>query len=515
VQTVLSPAASGDSWYLLASLLALAVPVGAGLLAAGLGRGKNAAHTMTLALLSLPLAVLAVAAVGFGLMCGGTGTAVAAGRWLLGPHGWGFAGGRYFFLVGATPLATAAVLAAIARVAAAAAIPIGATAERWRVDAFSCFTVVLSAVIVPVGACWVWGGGWIARLGGIDVGGSAAIHLQAGAVALVTARLLGPRAGKFDLRGRPRPIVGHHLPIAMLGNALTAIGIVGLNLLGSAPANAAAALLNTILAGAAGAAAAALLTRRLYRRPDPSLIGNGLLAGLVAVAAGCTIESPGVALATGAIAGCLVVPAVLLLERRGVDDPVGAISTHGLGGLWGTLAVGLFSGRPAQYWVQAAMALACVVWPAVSAATAFVVIGWWMRGNRVAPAVESLGLDIPQLGVAAYPEFLNPMTTHPVEARPLEPRPAHLPANTTGRRRYAVVIDGADPSSLIAAWSALCQAREAGPSPHFAAVYPYLTTVSGNRFRFNGGEPALVRSNLEQLLAGALDGRPLNARVES
>jgi hypothetical protein len=175
----------------------------------------------------------------------------------------------------------------------------------------------------------------------------------------------------------------------------------------------------------------------------------------------------------------------------------------------------VFAGNAHQLAVQAIMAAACFAWAAAAAGVAFKAVGWWIGGNRVSSAVESLGLDVPQLGVAAYPEFLNPMSTNAAPSLAPEPRPAHLPTPTTGRHRYGVVVEGVDPAVLIAAWSALCQARAAMPSAQFTAVYPFLTTVSGTRFRFNGGDPPVVRANLAELLAEATGQQLLTTRVES
>ena len=496
-------------------LIALAAPLGIGLAAMGFGRAKNAAHTMSLAFIVVPLTVLAFAAIGFGFMCGGADAALGLNRWLIRSHGWGILGGGAIFLIGVAAPAFSLLLVNMIRVAVAAAITIGATAERWRIDAFACFTLLAAALIYPVVGCWVWGRGWFAHWGGIDAGGSCAIHLQAGTIALVAALLLGPRAGKYDPRGRPRPLVGHHLPLALLGNGILALAIIALNLVGADVDQAPRALLNSLLAAAAGAVAAGLLTRRLYTRPDPSLVGNGLLAGLVSIAAGCAVEGPYAALFTGVVAGCLVVPSVLQLELLGLDDPVGAVSMHGIGGLWGTLAVGFFAGRHGQIGVQALGALATIAWAFIAGAVCFRIVSWIFGRNRVTAAVESAGLDVPQLGVAAYPEFLNPLTSTATPTHTPEPRPASLPTPTRGRHRYAIVIDSVDPATLIAAWSALCQARDATPPPQFAAVYPFVTTVSGTRFRFNGGDPAQVRANLAELLTAALGGKPVSTRLET
>lgn len=418
---------------LFAAFLILFMQAGFGLMATGLCRAKNAAHTMAMHLLVLGVVMVALFSVGFAFL----GDSPA--RALL-PH-WTFHHSRGYFLQADRndPAALCWFLLMAGYAAVAASIPTGALAERWSLKSFVVFIFFLGAIVFPVFACWLWTGGWLAQLGArwhmghgaIDYAGSGVVHLLGGTLAFVTTWYIRPRIGKYDENGRPRPILGHDVPMVMLGTLILAFGWFGFTTGPSFVFNDGRAALiatNTLLAGAAGALAAAAYMWLLYGRPDPSLTCNGLLAGLVAICAGCAFVSPWAAFLIGMIGGAVAVWGVLLCERRGVDDPVGATSVHGLAGLWGILAIGLFAdgtfgdgfhtvagpvrglfygGGATQLLCQLLAAGACIVWAVVAGGAAFALLDRLLGSNRVPPEVEMAGLDIPEMGAPGYPEFIS------------------------------------------------------------------------------------------------------------
>ncbi len=329
-------------------------------------------------------------------------------------------------------------LASLAGVAAI--IPVGACAERWSLAGILLFSLVIGAALFPAYGGWVWGG-WLARLGEmgclghgvVDHSGSSVIHLQAGALAMICAAMLGPRIGKYDENARPRPIIGHHIPMMFLGTIILLVGGFGINLAWSLTAGDGRAFLigvNTMLAAAAGMLSSCVYMWWRFGRPDPSMMCNGLVAGIVAIAAPCAFVAPWAAFIIGAVAGTLAVISVFFWEHLGVDDPVGAISTHGVSGIWGMLAVGLLAdgtGGTAingaggnvvglfydhaagmhQLLAQLIGIAVCLGWNVIPGGAAFWIIGKATGGNRVAGEVEVAGLDIPQLGAPGYPEFIN------------------------------------------------------------------------------------------------------------
>jgi Amt family ammonium transporter len=269
----------------------------------------------------------------------------------------------------------------------------------------------------------------------VDFGGGAVVHLQAGAVALVGALILGPRIGKYDAAGRPKPIFGHHMPMVFLGTLLFAAGwsvyLVALAACRGAGTSAGVIAVNTLLACAAGVLTACTVMWRNFGKPDPTMMCSGLLASLAAISAGAPFLAPWAAVATGIGAGALACLGVVGLEKRRIDDPAGVISVHGLGGLWGVIALGLwadgvhgsdllpavgaapaggvtglFYGCFGQLLAQLILALAAVVWAAAASALLFFVLGRVFDGNRVAPDVEVAGLDLYEMGSPAYPDFI-------------------------------------------------------------------------------------------------------------
>ena len=350
----------GVPWLFCAGCLVLLMPAGLGLLATGLTRAKNASHTAFLTFFGCAIAVLGV--------------------WL-GDFVWGNAFAPFFWR------------AAVACVVVC--IPIGALAERWSLKNFEVTAGIMAAVLFPLLALWTWGGGWLARLGFEDAAGAGVVHAAGGLVALAGAAVLGPRIGRYNKDGALVPIPAHNVPLALFGTLLLTAGWLAFNT-GRAPANAHAIGAVTILAGASGAVVAATFMTFTTTKPDPTITMNGWLAGLVASSAG--FVRPAAGLAVGAVAGLLVCVVIRLLDKRRIDDPVGVIAVHGVGGLCGVLAGGTHFG---------AQALGAGVLVAVAGGGAWIFFKLIDKilPMRVAPEVELEGLDVSETGVVGYPEF--------------------------------------------------------------------------------------------------------------
>jgi Amt family ammonium transporter len=452
-------------WTLVAGFLVMFMQAGFALVETGLVRAKNVAHTMSMNFMVYGLGMFGFFACGFAFLCGGlNGTAIGGpatlggtptlnsmltfGAAVNGDHGWGLLGLKGFFLSGAGYDAAAIVLFLFMMVFmdTTATIVTGACAERWKFKSFFLYSIIVGGIIYPIFGCWVWGGGWLAQLGyrsglghgAVDYAGSGVVHLQGGALAFITAFLIGPRIGKYDENGKVKPILAHHIPMVMLGTFILAFGWFGFNA-GSSLAGADGRIgiiaTNTMLASMSGALAAAIYVWMMHGKPDPSMMCNGMLAGLVAITAPCAFVSPVSAFIIGAVAGVLVVVSVAFFDKVHVDDPVGAISVHGTCGAWGVLSVGIFAdGTYGQGWngvgandylgkagmgvtgllhgdhtqivAQAIEVIACVGWNVIVGGLAFVIVGKLVGGNRVSAAVEIAGLDVPEMGAPGYPEFI-------------------------------------------------------------------------------------------------------------
>jgi Amt family ammonium transporter len=420
---------------LFAGFLIFFMQAGFGLVATGLCRAKNAAHTMAMHLLVTGVVVAAFFAFGFGLMGDGPARSI--------PTNWTFLHGRGFFLqaVRNDPATLAWFVLMAGYACVAAAIPAGALVERWSLKSFIVFTLIVGALVWPIYGCWIWSGGWLAQLGVkmhlghgvVDYAGSSTVHLLGGTLAAVATWFVRPRIGKYDESGRPRPILGHHVPMVMAGTLILAFGWFGFTTgrsLAASDGRSSLIAVNTLLAGSGGAMAAALYMWLLYGRPDPSLTCNGLLAGLVAICASCAFVSPWAAFLIGIIGGVITVWGVLLCERRGLDDPVGATSVFGLCGVWGMLAVGLladgtfgdsingvagsvrgllYGGGASQLLAQLIATATCIIWATATGLITLRVLERMLGSNRVSPEVEMAGLDIPEMGAPGYPEFISRM----------------------------------------------------------------------------------------------------------
>ena len=294
-------------------------------------------------------------------------------------------------------------------VATAASVVSGTVAERIKVWPFLIFVVVLSAVIYPVQASWVWGGGWLNELGFVDFAGSTLVHSVGGWCALTGAIILGARKGKYTADGKVNPIPGANMPLATLGTFVLWFGWFGFNggsqlALGSAADATAMSIVyvNTNIGAAGGVVAAMVLTQLLYKKVDLSIALNGALAGLVAITAGPDLTNHATSMIIGAIGGALVVFSVPLLDKLKIDDVVGAISVHLVAGIWGTLCVGIFGVGTVSTQLIGIVSIGAFVVVASS-------IVWFILkatvGIRIDEEDEANGSDMAECGMEAYPEF--------------------------------------------------------------------------------------------------------------
>ncbi|MFW5883575.1 MAG: ammonium transporter, partial [Verrucomicrobiota bacterium] len=287
--------------------------------------------------------------------------------------------------------------------ATAAKIVSGAVAERIKLPSFMLFAALLVGLGYPVMGSWAWGeGGWLAKMGFVDFAGGMVIHGVGGFAALAAVIVLGPRLGKYSKDGKPQPILGHNLPLAAIGVYLLWFGWFGFNggaVASASPEEVGRVMLATALGGATGALSCMLFTKLLTGKLDLSISLNGALAGLVSITAGANSITLNYVPIIGIIAGGLVVVAILFFERVGLDDPVGAISVHGICGAWGTLAVGLFG--EANFWWQA---LGVFSYALTAFVFAFIVMAALKAtiGIRPSEADEETGLDIAEHGQEAY-----------------------------------------------------------------------------------------------------------------
>ncbi|MGE4520081.1 MAG: ammonium transporter [Desulfobacteraceae bacterium] len=391
-------------WTLIAACLVFFMQAGFALVEAGFTRAKNSINIMMKNLMDFSIGSIVFFAVGFGLMFG-----VSKG---------GFIGTTGFFLSDYTPGGDPWVLAfwmfQAVFCATAATIVSGAMAERTKFIGYIAYSIGLSAIIYPIFGGWAWGSlfngsGWLEGLGFIDFAGSTVVHSVGGWAALAGAIVLGPRIGKYTKEGKIRPIPGHNIPLAALGVFILWLGWFGFNPGSTTAANKDIAMIfvNTNLAAAAGAILAMITSWVKFGKPEISMSLNGALAGLVAITSPCATVSPMSSIIIGAIAGVIVVFSVLFFEKIRVDDPVGAVSVHGVCGAWGTLAAGIFNmgGTSASIiGVQLIGIAACFAWTFPLAFILFKLIDKTI-GLRVSKEEEMTGLDQTEHGGNAYPDF--------------------------------------------------------------------------------------------------------------
>jgi len=402
------------TWVLIAAFLVFFMQAGFGMVESGFIRAKNACNVLTKNFMDFCVAALAFFVVGYALMFG-----TDAGG-LVGTTG---------FLLGGLPVRTNGVptfafwLFQAAFCGAAATIVAGAMAERMKFHSYLLYSAIISAVIYPVIGHWTWGGGWLASIGFHDYAGSTVVHATGGFASLIGTIILGPRIGKFNKDGSANAIPGHNIPLASLGVFILWFGWFGFNP-GSSLSGTSAGLnslvaINTCLAAAAGTTSAMGIIWYVSGKPDLSMTMNGALAGLVAITAPCAYVGPGAAIVIGTVAGAIIVAGVFLLDRIGVDDPVGAVPVHGFNGVWGTLSIGLFGrkallagdlgglftgGGPKLLGIQALGCFSSILFVVFTMGLVFLIIKKTI-GLRVSETEELRGLDIGEHGMESYSGF--------------------------------------------------------------------------------------------------------------
>lgn len=414
VQAVKSNTSAIDTlWVLLAAFLVFFMQAGFGMVEAGFIRTKNVCNILMKNLMDFCMASVGFFAFGYALMFG---------------LGNGFVGNGGWFLIGAQSGASNVPLYAFwlfqaAFCGAAATIVAGGMAERMKFTSYMIYSFVISAFIYPVIGHWIWGGGWLSKMGFADFAGSAVVHTTGGVAALIGTICLKPRIGKYKPDGTANVIAGHNIPIASLGVFILWFGWFGFNpgsTLGICDGGNLISLVavNTNMAAVVAAITAMFIVWAVYGKPDFSMAMNGALAGLVGITAPCAYVSPISSMLIGVVSGILIVVGVSLLDKLQIDDPVGAVPVHALNGIWGTLAIGLFGrqslglaheglffgGGFSQLGVQALGIVSVVLFVLISMGLIFKIIDVTI-GLRVSAEEELRGLDIGEHGMEAYSGF--------------------------------------------------------------------------------------------------------------
>jgi Amt family ammonium transporter len=414
------------TWIIVAAVLVMFMQAGFAFLEIGFSRGKNTGHGIYKILANFSIASIAWWAVGFAIAFGGAGT-IAGDSGFFFSHGQTITGG---LVEGEVTGSTAAfMLFQFMFCAVSLAIVWGTTLERIKFQAYVIYAVVFSAVIYPLAAHWIFGGGWLSQVGdGVqDFAGSTVVHLVGATGGLAALLLLGPRRGKYGPDGRPRAIPGHSMPLVGLGVLILWLGWFGFNAgstLGTSESRFAEVALVTQLGAAAGVLGASLMTWIRTRSFDVGMAGNGAIAGLVGITAPSGYVEFWAAPIIGFVAGLIVVLAVLAIEKK-LDDPVGALSAHGLAGVWGTLACGLFTsdrladavgiGKPGLFYGGGLGQLGVQALAVIFTFVAVFALSWLTLaaikatiGLRVDLQHEEDGLDISEHGMYGYPEQFIP-----------------------------------------------------------------------------------------------------------
>ena len=440
-------------WTLVTGFLVMFMQAGFAIVETGLCRAKNANHTMMMNFMVYGVGMLAYWLIGFAIQMGGVGGVANLGgaaplntEWAFNLFGksFGIFGQHGLFLTqGGTYDVGVMVLFLFQMVFMDTALTIvtGSAAERWKYAAFLVSSFLMGGLTYPLFANWAWGGGWLANLGAnfglgkgyCDFAGSGVVHAVGGLSALALAIIVGPRLGKYTRQGKPNAIIGHDIVLVLTGCFILAFGWFGFNPGSTLGASSNGCLrigsiaVNTMLAGMTGGFGAMFYMWLRYGKPDASMSGNGLLAGLVAITAPSGFVNSVGACIIGLVAGVLVCLSVEFVDRvMKVDDPVGAISVHGTNGLWGVLSVGLFADGKSNYggsWngvngsvtglfygdagqlVAQLMGIATLVGFVFSLSFVFNLVLDALIGQRVSAKAELEGLDLPEMGQLGYPEF--------------------------------------------------------------------------------------------------------------
>jgi Amt family ammonium transporter len=417
--------AADTVWVLFTAFLVFWMNAGFGLVEAGLCRAKNTTMILSKNFIVFAVSSIAFWAIGFGLMFSDGGFTGTSGWFLAGADNSPAMGVAYEGVFGSLSWTGVPLLAKfffqLVFCATAATIVSGAVNERTKYGAFLVFSFVLTALVYPIVGHWIWGGGFLATLGFFDFAGSTVVHSIGGWAALAGILVVGPRLGRYGKDGKATPVPGHNMSLVFLGGLILWLGWFGFNpgsTMAADPDAIARVAVTTNLAAATGALAATLYAWKRLGKPDFTFTVNGCLAGLVGITAPCAFVTPTSAAIIGAIAGVLVIEAVLAFDKVKIDDPVGATSVHLVNGIWGTLAVGLFGveglgGLPkaglfngggfAQLWIQFQGVVATGAFVFASSLAVWYVLKLAI-GVRVSAEDEQIGLDIAEMGMSAYPD---------------------------------------------------------------------------------------------------------------
>ena len=391
-------------WFLIGAALVFWMQAGFAMVEAGFTRAKNAGNIIMKNLMDFCIGTCVFILIGFSLLLGEDMIG------LIGKPG-------FDIFTSYANFDWSSFVFNLVFCATTATIVSGAMAERTKFLSYCIYSAVISALIYPIEAHWIWGGGWLSQMGFHDFAGSCAIHMVGGLSALIGAKFLGPRIGKYDKNGKPRPILGHNILIGALGVFILWFGWYGFN--GAAATD--TMQLSQIFATTTVAPAVATCTAMIYTwirngKPDVSMSLNGSLAGLVAVTAGCANVDVIGSFIIGAIAGVLVCVAVYFVEDKlKVDDPVGAVAVHGCNGIWGTIAVGLFDYKDGLFYgggvhhllIQLLGILCIAGWTIITMGIVFTVLKKTI-GLRVTAQEEIEGLDSTEHGLeSGYPDFVS------------------------------------------------------------------------------------------------------------
>jgi len=391
-------------WILIAAALVFIMHLGFATLETGLTRQKNTVNILFKNVFIINVGIITYALTGFNTMYPGDFNEFLS---IGGPIGFdddvanltsNYANYTYWsdFIFQAMFAATAATIVS------------GAVAERIKLTSFMVYATILVAFLYPIAGSWKWGGGWLNDMGFYDFAGSSLVHAFGGFSALAMVLILGPRTGKYLPNGQIRPILGHSMPLATIGVFLLWLGWFGFNggsVLSADPTLVSLVFVTTSLAAAAGALASIFTSMIYLKKPDISMALNGVLAGLVGITAGADTVTWGGSIVIGAIAGIVVVFAIIIIDRIRIDDPVGAVSVHGICGVWGTIAVGIFSTNPEH---TVGMQMLGTLTYAAFAFVASLILALVIKstlGIRVSTEEEDEGLDLAEHGQPAYADF--------------------------------------------------------------------------------------------------------------
>jgi ammonium transporter len=507
------------AWMLVSTGLVLLMVPGLGLFYGGMVRQKNVLGTMMHSMVALSIVGILWVLYGYAFAFG-----TSQGGWIgWSPELFGLAGVEH-----TTPFSNKHISIFVHCMyqgmfaIITPALISGAIAERVKFGSYCVFIFLWATFIYVPLAHWVWAldadgnpAGWLGKMGALDFAGGTVVHIAAGVSALAAILLLRKRQGYPQ-----QAVIPNSLVLTLTGAGLLWFGWFGFNGGSALAADALAGSALTVSQIAAAAAALAWILAEWAHRGRPTALGfaSGLVAGLVAITPASGFVYPLGALAIGVLAGLVCYAAVSLKPVLKYDDSLDAFGVHGVGGFLGAILTGVFVSANLDQPVEGRMWLPLVQLIAASVSVAFAFVGSVVliflvdktMGFALEPADETEGLDLSQHGEVGF-DMGGAGETVP-ETPHVEPRPANVPTN--GVHRFTVVLDGPTPADLMQIWSSLCQSGPLPPPQEFREVYPFVTTVKGNRFRFRGGDPARLSASLERLFASRLSGKKVRAAVE-